>query len=136
MSGQKFLHNPLEAARVVQKDMVVGVRNLSQFEGRTLCLGLSDELRRDARTAAALDDECRDGNLPAVWDPIEAIALRIDIAVELVRPGAIGELSATTFGEMANDLRGGGRPVRTKPVVGEKLLMGGVSAPWAVPDIA
>jgi hypothetical protein len=47
VSGQKFLHNPLEAERVVQKDMVVGVRNLGQFEGRTLGLGFNHELRRN-----------------------------------------------------------------------------------------
>jgi hypothetical protein len=73
VSGQKFLHDLLKAARIVQKDMVVGVRNLGQFEGRTLCLGFSDELRRDTWTAAALDDKSQDGNLPAVWNSIKLL---------------------------------------------------------------
>jgi hypothetical protein len=48
VSGQKFLHNALEAGRVVQEDVVVGVRNLGQLEGGALRLSLGDELRRDA----------------------------------------------------------------------------------------
>ena len=103
----KIASRPAQNREDYPESMVVGVRHLSQFEARTLCLGLSDELRRDACAPAALHHKGGNGNVPAVRDPIEAIALRIDVAVELVCPSTIGELSAPTFGEMANDLRGG-----------------------------
>ena len=115
---------------------MVGMGDLGQLQGWTLSLGLGNELWGDARTPSSFDDEARDLNLAAVWDPVKAIPLRIDVAVKLVCPTPVRELSAAVCCQMSDDLWSGGGPLGTKPVTGEKLFTGGVPAPWAVAHVA